>query len=74
MTVSLRRMSAGTGYRYLLRSVAVGDGSRALSTPLTKYYAEAGTPPGRWMGSGVHAFGAGQLKAGMPVTGNSWRC
>ncbi|WP_344043593.1 MobF family relaxase [Nocardioides panacihumi] len=68
MTVSLRRMSAGTGYRYLLRSVAVGDGDRALSTPLTRYYAEAGTPPGRWMGSGVHAFSAGQLKAGMPVT------
>ncbi|WP_028655402.1 MobF family relaxase [Nocardioides sp. J54] len=68
MTVSLRRMSAGSGYQYLLRSVAVGDGSRALSTPLTRYYSEVGTPPGRWLGSGVRALGSGQLAAGMQVT------
>jgi conjugative relaxase-like TrwC/TraI family protein len=64
----MRRMSAGTGYQYLLRSVAVGDGSRSLSTPLTRYYAEVGTPPGRWMGSGVSAFGEGQIVPGMEVT------
>ncbi len=68
MTVSLRRMSAGSGYQYLLRSVAAGDGSRALSTSLTRYYSEVGTPPGRWLGSGVRAFGNGQLGAGMQVT------
>ncbi|GAB7007801.1 MobF family relaxase [Nocardioides sp. AN3] len=68
MTVSLRRMSAGSGYRYLLRSVAAGDGNRALSTPLTRYYAEVGTPPGRWAGSGVQALGGGALQPGMPVT------
>lgn len=68
MTVSMRRMSAGEGYRYLLKSVAAGDGQRALSTPLTRYYAEAGTPPGRWMGSGLAAFGDGQLAPGMQVT------
>lgn len=68
MTVSLRRMSAGSGYQYLLRSVAAGDGSRALSTPLTRYYSEVGTPPGRWLGSGVRALGSGELAAGMPVT------
>lgn len=45
MTVSMRKMSAGKGYQYLLRSVVTGDGNRALSTPLTRYYAEAGTPP-----------------------------
>lgn len=64
----MRRMSAGTGYQYLLRSVAAGDGNRALSTPLTRYYSEVGTPPGRWLGSGVGAFGAGQIKPGMQVT------
>lgn len=53
LTVSIKKMSAGDGYRYLLRTVAVGDGDRSLSTPLTRYYAEAGSPPGRWMGSGV---------------------
>ena len=68
MTVAMRVMSAGKGYQYLLRSVAAGDGNRALSTPLTRYYAEAGTPPGRWMGTGVHAFGDGQLAPGGVVT------
>jgi conjugative relaxase-like TrwC/TraI family protein len=68
VTVSLRRMSAGSGYQYLLRSVAAGDGSRALSTPLTRYYSEVGTPPGRWLGSGVRVLASGQLAAGMPVT------
>jgi conjugative relaxase-like TrwC/TraI family protein len=64
----MRRMSAGSGYQYLLRSVAAGDGNRALSTPLTRYYSEVGTPPGRWLGSGVGALGAGQIKPGMQVT------
>jgi conjugative relaxase-like TrwC/TraI family protein len=68
VTVSLRRMSAGSGYQYLLRSVAAGDSSRALSTPLTRYYSEVGTPPGRWLGAGVRALGSGQLAAGMQVT------
>jgi conjugative relaxase-like TrwC/TraI family protein len=61
-------MSAGSGYKYLLRSVAAGDGDRALSTSLTRYYSEAGTPPGRWMGTGIRAFGDGQLLAGSAVT------
>lgn len=43
MTVSMRVMSAGDGYKYLLRSVVTGDGDRSLSTTLTRYYAEAGT-------------------------------
>lgn len=64
----MRRMSAGSGYQYLLRSVAAGDGNRVLSTPLTRYYSEVGTPPGRWLGSGVTAFGAGQLRPGMQVS------
>lgn len=64
----MRRMSAGSGYQYLLRSVAAGDGNRVLSTPLTRYYSEVGTPPGRWLGSGVGAFGAGQLRPGMYVS------
>ncbi|MGP9617561.1 MobF family relaxase [Arthrobacter sp. AOP36-A1-22] len=61
MTVSMRVMSAGDGYKYLLRTVAAADGDRSLSTPLTRYYAEAGTPPGQWLGSGVASLGKGQL-------------
>lgn len=68
MTVSLRKMSPGHGCDYLLKSVVVGDGSRALRTPMTRYYAEAGTPPGVWLGSGVREFGAGQLTPGAEVT------
>lgn len=61
-------MSAGNGYRYLLRTVAAGDGDRALSTPLTRYYAEAGTPPGRWLGAGVATLGGGRIGVGDQVS------
>ena len=44
VTVSMRVMSAGDGYNYLLRTVAAADGDRELSTPLTRYYVEAVTP------------------------------
>ena len=68
VTVSMRVMSAGDGYRYLLRTVAAADGDRALSTPLTRYYMDAGTPPGRWLGDGVASLGAGELVVGDVVS------
>ena len=68
MTVSMRVMSAGDGYKYLLKSVAAGDGDRSLSTPLTRYYAEAGNPPGFWLGSGIAGFGEGELTAHSQVS------
>ena len=68
MTVSMRVMSAGNGYKYLLRTVAAGDGYRDLSTPLTRYYNADGTPPGRWMGGGLSTMGSGQLLDGDEVT------
>ncbi len=68
MTVSMRVMSAGDGYKYLLKSVAAGDGDRSLSTPLTRYYAEAGAPPGFWMGSGLGRLGHGELGEGAQVS------
>lgn len=64
MTVSLRVMSAGHGYRYLLASVACGDGGRDPSTALTDYYVATGTPPGEWMGSALPRLGDGQLRPG----------
>ncbi|MFO6453415.1 MULTISPECIES: MobF family relaxase [unclassified Aeromicrobium] len=67
MTVSMKVMSAGDGYKYLLKSVVSGDGNRDLSTPMTRYYTEAGTPPGRWLGSGLRALGGGELSVGDPV-------
>lgn len=68
MTVSMRVMSAGDGYKYLLRTVATGDGDRVLSTPLTRYYTEEGTPPGRWLGSAVTALGGGTITVGNEVS------
>jgi conjugative relaxase-like TrwC/TraI family protein len=53
VTVSIRRMSLGKGYEYLLSSVARGDRAVAASSPLTQYYAESGTPPGRLLGAGL---------------------
>lgn len=58
----MRVMSAGDGYKYLLRTVAAGDGLRSLSTPLTRYYSAQGTPPGRWIGGGIGGLGAGILE------------
>ncbi|MPV35967.1 MobF family relaxase [Georgenia subflava] len=68
MTVSMRVMSAGDGYAYLLRTVVTGDGNTTRLTAMTRYYTEEGTPPGIWMGSGVSQFGAGELLPGMTVT------
>jgi conjugative relaxase-like TrwC/TraI family protein len=68
VTVSMRVMSAGDGYKYLLRTVAAGDGQRSLSTPLTRYYSAHGTPPGRWIGSGLGGLGAGLVVEGDQVT------
>lgn len=68
MSVSMRVVSAGDGYKYLLRTVAAADGERPLSTPLTRYYAEAGTPPGRWLGSGLPAVADGRIDAGSRVS------
>lgn len=58
----------GTGSLYRLRTVAAGDGDWSLSTPLTRYYAEAGTPPGRWLGTGLLDLGSPDLRAGAEVS------
>ena len=53
MTISIRVMSAGQGYRYLLKSVVAGDRDRDAASALTGYYTDAGTPPGIWLGAGL---------------------
>ena len=70
VTVSMRVMSAGDGYRYLLQSVAAGDGNRPLTTPLIRYYSEKGTPPGSRLGTGVHGLGTSdrRIEPGGTVT------
>ena len=73
VTVSMRVMSAGDGCRYLLKSVAAGDGDRSLSSSLTRYYVEEGTPPGRWLGAGMRGLADGQIAAGDVVSESQLR-
>lgn len=60
MVMTIRVMSSGRGYEYLLKSVAAGDGDRSMGTPLTRYYTESGCPPGTWLGTGLASLDTGQ--------------
>jgi conjugative relaxase-like TrwC/TraI family protein len=67
--ISLRRMTLGSGYRYLMESVATGDGAVGASSSLTRYYAESGTPPGVFLGAGLAALDGGRgIEKGSAVT------
>lgn len=66
MTISIRVMTAGQGYRYLLNSVVVGEGEKNSASALTRYYVEEGSPPGIWIGTGVGGFP--ELAAGGEVS------
>ena len=63
--MSMSRLSAGAGYRYLLKNIARGDVELGpvLQLQLTAYYAATGNPPGRWMGSGLAGLAPGELRA-----------
>jgi conjugative relaxase-like TrwC/TraI family protein len=66
----MRRVSLGAGYRYLMDSVAVGDGADRRPETLAGYYAATGTPPGRFLGSGLAGLGDGEgIEEGSAVTG-----
>ena len=67
--ISIRRVSLGGGFRYLMESVARGDGAANPSTPLASYYAASGTPSGRFVGGGLGALDDGRgVEAGAEVT------
>ncbi|GAA3598509.1 MobF family relaxase [Kribbella ginsengisoli] len=66
--LSIHRLTAGDGYKYLLKNVATGDVDRRMATPLTAYYAAAGYPVGRWAGAGLANLGDGRLAPGSEVT------
>jgi len=57
--MSIRRMTLGAGYRYLMSSVARGDAARGASA-LTAYYTATGTPPGWFLGSGLAGLDGGR--------------
>ncbi len=64
MTMSIARLSAQSGLRYLFKTTMMDDVS---PTPpeATSYYMKAGTPQGRWLGSGL---GGINRTSGDPVT------
>lgn len=67
--MSIRRLSLGAGYRYLMDSIAAGDGRPEQSSSLTRYYTESGTPPGVFMGAGLAGLGGGVgVEAGSEVS------
>ncbi|GAA2748369.1 hypothetical protein GCM10009868_41110 [Terrabacter aerolatus] len=58
--MSIRRVTLGSGYRYLMASVARGDAGASAASPLTAYYTEPGTPPGRFFGAGLAGLNGGR--------------
>src|SRR5690625_6245719 len=63
VVMTIRVMSSGKGYEYLLKSVVVGDGDRVMCSPLTRYYTEPGSPPGTWIGTGPLSLDDGLTRA-----------
>ena len=55
--MGLHKLTAGDGYTYLLRQVAVADGTDLGRASLSDYYSSKGETPGRWVGSGLTALG-----------------
>ncbi|ALO68181.1 hypothetical protein AS189_18855 [Arthrobacter alpinus] len=64
MTISIARLTAHSGVKYLLKTT-MHDDVPLTSGDATGYYMKAGTPPGRWLGSGLAGIGRERL---VPVT------
>src|SRR6188472_2350747 len=71
VTMSIHKLTAGSGYDYLTRQVAALDATEKGHTGLAAYYTERGESPGVWIGSGMD--GIDGLAAGDPVTAEQMR-
>ena len=71
VTMSIHKLTAGSGYDYLTRQVAALDATEKGHTGLASYYTERGETPGVWIGSGLD--GIDGLTAGDPVTAEQMR-
>lgn len=65
--MSFRVVHAGGGYQYLLRSVATND-AYAGRQQLHDYYAAKGTPPGKWIGSGLRGLRSDNVQPGEVIS------
>ncbi|WP_085870552.1 MULTISPECIES: MobF family relaxase [unclassified Nocardioides] len=68
--MGVHKLTAGDGYTYLTRQVAVHDASDRGHAGLADYYAEKGESPGRWFGTGLAVL---DLAAGSQVTETQMR-
>ena len=66
VTMSLHKLTAGSGYDYLTRQIAASDATEKGPVGLAAYYTERGESPGVWVGSGL--AGIDGLDVGDPVT------
>src|SRR5579875_899536 len=64
--MGLHKLTAGDGYSYLTRQVAVHDSTEKGHTGLGDYYSQKGESPGQWLGSGL--AGIDGIDAGDYVT------
>ena len=64
--MSLKKLTAGSGYDYLTRQVAALDATEKGHIGLASYYTAKGESPGVWVGSGL--VGIDGLNPGDPVT------
>lgn len=62
MTMSIARLSADAGVKYLLKTTAHGDVNVKV---LTDYYTKSGNPQGTWLGAGAENIG---VESGDKVT------
>ena len=71
--MTIRRLSIGAGYKYLLKSIARGDDPKMTDkSDLVRYYIETGTPPGHFLGAGLVGLDVGRgVAAGQCVTGEN---
>jgi hypothetical protein len=53
VTMSIHKLTAGSGYDYLTRQVAALDATAKGHVGLASYYTERGESPGVWVGSGL---------------------
>jgi conjugative relaxase-like TrwC/TraI family protein len=51
--MGLHKLTAGDGYTYLTRQVAVHDSTEKGHVSLHDYYEQRGESPGRWLGAGL---------------------
>ena len=71
VTISMHKLTAGSGYDYLTRQVAALDATDKGHVGLADYYSAKGESPGRWVGAGMD--GIDGLEAGDAVTADQMR-